>query len=119
VLFAGRCAPLRLLGHRAAVAVTVWLNLFGGLLDDKSHQAGDLTVVSHNVDAGNRDPAGTARDLAASGADLLALEELTTGQGHVREGAGEGVPAPCVQGTVGLWSKLPLSGTRPVDVRRA
>jgi len=99
--------------------VTVWLNLFGGLLDDKSHQAGDLTVVSHNVDAGNRDPAGTARDLAASGADLLALEELTDqAKGTYEKELAKAYPHHAVQGTVGLWSKLPLSGTRPVDVRR-
>src|SRR4051794_36741611 len=57
--------------------VVVWLNLFGGLLVDKSHPGGDLTVAEHNVGAGNSDPAGTARDLAASGADVLALVELT------------------------------------------
>ncbi|EHM28615.1 hypothetical protein SPW_3003 [Streptomyces sp. W007] len=64
----------------AAVALllpaVVWLNLFGGLLTDKSHPGGDLTVVSHNVGADNPDAVGTARALAASGADLLALEEL-------------------------------------------
>jgi vancomycin resistance protein VanJ len=47
--------------------VTVWLNLFGGLLSDKSHRGSDLTVAEQNVNANNPDPAGTARDLAASG----------------------------------------------------
>ncbi|MDN3021456.1 endonuclease/exonuclease/phosphatase family protein [Streptomyces sp. S.PB5] len=107
----------------AAVAlllpVTVWLNLYGGLLTDKSHAGGDLTVVSHNVAAENPDPAGTARDLAASGADLLALEELTDdARGTYEEELAEAYPHHTVQGTVGLWSKLPLSGTRPVDVLR-
>lgn len=36
--------------------VTVWLSLFGGLLTDRSHPGGDLTVVSHNVDAGEPRP---------------------------------------------------------------
>ncbi|CAH9416617.1 Conserved membrane spanning protein with endonuclease/exonuclease/phosphatase domain [Streptomyces globisporus] len=53
-----------------------WLNLFGGLLTDKSHPGGDLTVASHNGGADNPDPVGTARALARSGADVLALEEL-------------------------------------------
>ncbi|MER7668247.1 endonuclease/exonuclease/phosphatase family protein [Kitasatospora sp. NPDC096128] len=97
--------------------VTVWLSHFGGLLADKSHQGGDLTVVSHNVNADNRDPAGTARDLAASGADVLALEELTDRATGVYETElAKGYPYHTVQGTVGLWSKLPLSDTRPVDV---
>ncbi|WP_406011189.1 endonuclease/exonuclease/phosphatase family protein [Streptomyces sp. NBC_00637] len=96
--------------------VTVWLNLFGGLLGDRSHGGGDLTVVSHNVDAGNPDPAGTARDLAASGADVLALEEITPRAKPLYEkGLGKAYPYHTVQGTVGLWSKLPLSDTRAID----
>ncbi|MFB7460732.1 endonuclease/exonuclease/phosphatase family protein [Streptomyces sp. NPDC056188] len=106
----------------AAVAlllpVAVWLNLFGGLLTDKSHPGGDLTVASHNVDAGNPDPAGTARDLAASGADVLALEELTEqARDAYEKGLAKAYPYHTVQGTVGLWSKLPLSDTRPVDIK--
>ena len=98
--------------------VVVWLNLFGGLLIDKSHAGGgDLTVASHNVGADNPDPIGTARDLAASGADVLALEELTPrARGTYEKELAKAYPYHTVQGTVGLWSKLPLSDTRPVDV---
>ncbi|MFC8260196.1 endonuclease/exonuclease/phosphatase family protein [Streptomyces sp. NPDC057291] len=97
--------------------VMVWLNLFGGLLGDKSHPGSDLTVVSHNVSADNPDPAGTARDLAASDADVLALLELTE-QARVtyEKELAKAYPYHTVQGTVGLWSKLPLSDTRTVDV---
>ncbi|MFI2289013.1 endonuclease/exonuclease/phosphatase family protein [Streptomyces niveus] len=98
--------------------VTVWLNLFGGLLADKSRPGGDLTVVSHNVGADNPDPAGTARDLAASGADVLALEELSQqARSTYEKGLAGTYPHHTVRGTVGLWSKLPLSDTRPVDVK--
>ncbi|MFF1479962.1 endonuclease/exonuclease/phosphatase family protein [Streptomyces sp. NPDC058301] len=97
----------------------VWLNLFGGLLSDKSHPNSDLTLVSHNVDADNPDPAGTARDLAASGADVLALEEITPQAKPLYEkGLAKAYPYHTVQGTVGLWSKLPLSDTRPVDIKQ-
>ncbi|MEV7887069.1 endonuclease/exonuclease/phosphatase family protein [Streptomyces sp. NPDC002817] len=96
--------------------VMVWLNLFGGLLGDKSHAGGDLTVASHNVGADNPDPAGTARDLAASGADVLALVELTAqDRGTYEKALAKTYPFHTVQGTVGLWSKLPLSDTRAVD----
>ncbi|MEU6251180.1 endonuclease/exonuclease/phosphatase family protein [Streptomyces sp. NPDC047043] len=96
--------------------VLVWLNLFGGLLGDKSHPGGDLTVVSHNVGADNPDPAGTARDLAATGADLVALEELTPqARGTYEKGLAKAYRYHTVQGTVGLWSKLPLTDIRPVD----
>ena len=94
--------------------VVVWLNLFGGLLIDKSHPGGDLTVASHNVGADNPDPVGTARDLAASGADVLALEEMTEqARGTYEKELAQTYPYHTVQGTVGLWSKLPLSDTQP------
>ncbi|MGW0758381.1 endonuclease/exonuclease/phosphatase family protein [Streptomyces sp. NPDC002814] len=99
--------------------VTVWLNLFGGLLGDTSHAGGDLTVVSHNVGADNPDPAGTARDLAASDADVLALEEITAQAKPLYEKElAKTYPHHTVLGTVGLWSKLPLSDTRPVDIEQ-
>lgn len=121
--------PLLLAGalwrRSAAVVVALllpagaWLSLYGGLLVDRSQPGGDLTVVSHNVNAANRDPAGTARELAASGADLLALEELTPRATAVYERElARAYPYHAVRGTVGLWSRLPLSDSRPVDVLR-
>ncbi|MGW3175736.1 endonuclease/exonuclease/phosphatase family protein [Streptomyces sp. NPDC001153] len=98
--------------------VIVWLNLFGGLLGDKSHPGSDLTVAEQNVNADNPDPVGTARDLAASGADVLALVELTPqATGTYEKELAKAYPYHTVQGTVGLWSKLPLSDTRPVDIK--
>ncbi len=98
--------------------LVVWFNLFGGLLTDKSGTGGDLTVATHNVNAGNPDPAGTARQVARSGADVIALQELPAGQVEAYESAlAAGYPYHSVQGTVGLWSKYPMSGTRPVDIR--
>jgi vancomycin resistance protein VanJ len=95
----------------------VWLNLFGGVLSDKSHAGGFLTVASENVNAGNPDPAATARDLAASGADVLALVELTPpAAGIFEKGLAKAYPYHTLQGTVGLWSKLPLSDTQAIDV---
>lgn len=98
--------------------VTVWLSLFGGLLGDRSRPGGDLTVASHNVGADNPDPAGTARDLAASGADVLAVQELShQARGTYEKELAKAYPHHTVQGTVGLWSRLPLSGIRPVDIQ--
>ena len=106
----------------AAVAlllpVAVWLGLFGWTLTAKSRPGGDLILAGHNVGADNPDPVGTARALTASGADVLALEELTpeTLAAYEQELA-KTYPYRTVQGTVGLWSKLPLSQTRPIDIR--
>ncbi|KAA0931579.1 endonuclease/exonuclease/phosphatase family protein [Streptomyces apricus] len=123
----GLCVPVLLAGalwRRSAAAtaalllpVAVWLHLFGGMLTDRSGGAGDLTVATHNVGAGNPDPAGTARDLAASGADVLALEEVTPEDRTTYEEELAGTyPYHAVLGTVGVWSRLPLSQTRPVDI---
>ncbi|MFG2112350.1 endonuclease/exonuclease/phosphatase family protein [Streptomyces sp. NPDC048718] len=96
----------------------VWLNLFGGLVVDKSADGGDLTVVSHNVNAANPDPEGTARQIADSGLDVVALEELKSDMVPVYEkGLAAAYPHHSVQGTVGVWSKHPLRGVRPVDIR--
>ncbi|NEW74821.1 MULTISPECIES: endonuclease/exonuclease/phosphatase family protein [Streptomyces] len=99
--------------------VAVWLNLFGGLMfSDKSGSGGELTVVTHNVNAENADPTGTAKDVAASGADVVALEELTDSAVPTYERALAGTYRyHTVQGTVGLWSKYPLSGTKPVNIK--
>ncbi|MDO3700239.1 endonuclease/exonuclease/phosphatase family protein [Micromonospora sp. C28SCA-DRY-2] len=123
----GLFIPVLLVGalwRRSASAVAallpalVWLNLFGGLLGDKSHPGSDLTVAEHNVGAGNPDPAGTARELAASGTDVLALVELTEqARGTYEKELATAYPYHTVRGTVGLWSKLPLSDTQPVDIK--
>ncbi|GAA1886575.1 endonuclease/exonuclease/phosphatase family protein [Streptantibioticus ferralitis] len=100
------------------VPALVWLNLFGGLLTDKSSGGGNLTVVSHNVNADNPNPAATAKDIAGSGADIVALEELTGRALPVYErGLAGTYRYHAVEGTVALWSKYPLSGTQPVNIR--
>ncbi|MCX4822660.1 endonuclease/exonuclease/phosphatase family protein [Streptomyces sp. NBC_01142] len=97
----------------------VWLNLFGGLLTGKSDSSGgNLTVATHNVNADNPDPAGTAEQVVASGADVLALQELPGGQVSTYEQALAGTyKYHSVQGTVGLWSKYPMTDIAPVDIR--
>lgn len=100
-----------------SLPVTVWLVLFGGLLGDRSHPGGDLTVAAHNVSADNPDPAGTARALAVSGADVLALVEVDPQvRGVYETELAAAYPYHVAEGTVGLWSRLPLSDSRPVDV---
>lgn len=99
--------------------VSVWTYLFGGLLGPGT-DAGtrDLVVVQHNVSDENADPAGTARALAGAGPDLIALEELVPAALPVYEKTlAPDFPYHEVRGTVGLWSKHPLSGTRLVDIR--
>ncbi|MGW7578531.1 endonuclease/exonuclease/phosphatase family protein [Streptomyces sp. NPDC054765] len=98
--------------------VFVWVGLFGGQITDKSGNGGNLTVATHNVNADNPDPAATARDIVASGADVVALEELSgTALPVYRQGLAKAYPYHAVDGTVGLWSKRPLSKAKPVDIK--
>lgn len=95
----------------------VWGGSFGGRLFDKTGAGGDFTIVSHNVNDENPDPAGTARALAASGAQVIALEELKKSEIPKYEDAlAARYPHHSVQGTVGVWSTFPIADTRPVEI---
>ncbi|MHC0433999.1 endonuclease/exonuclease/phosphatase family protein [Streptomyces sp. O3] len=97
----------------------VWTYLYGGLLlSGEPSGPRDLLVVQHNVSDENGDPAGTARALAETGAELIALQELVPPalSAYERTLAAR-YPYHAVQGTVGLWSKHPLTGARPVDIK--
>ncbi|MFG2500486.1 endonuclease/exonuclease/phosphatase family protein [Streptomyces sp. NPDC048441] len=96
----------------------VWATLFGGRMATEDRGAYDITAVQHNVSDVNADPAGTARALTGAGPDLIALEELTSAALPVYERVlAPEYPYRAVRGTVGLWSKYPLTDVRPVDIR--
>lgn len=99
--------------------VAAWTYLFGGLLLPAPEPGPrELLVVQHNVSDENADPAGTARALADAEPDLIALQELEAPALPVYERtlAAE-YPYHVVRGTVGLWSKHPLSGARTLDIK--
>ncbi|MCV2457884.1 endonuclease/exonuclease/phosphatase family protein [Streptomyces sp. ICN988] len=100
----------------ALLPAVVWCALFSGTLVDKRAGGGNLTVVTHNVNEHNPDPAHTARALADSGADVLALEELGDDTPVYRRVLAAEYPYQWVRGTVGLWSRYPLSDARTVDI---
>ncbi|MFG2873505.1 endonuclease/exonuclease/phosphatase family protein [Streptomyces sp. NPDC048337] len=95
-----------------------WAALYApALLDRGTGGTADVTVVTHNVDDANPDPVGTARALVASGARLIALEELV--QPAVRQyerTLAATHPYHVVEGTVGLWSTYPLRDPARVPV---
>ncbi|MEU6452676.1 endonuclease/exonuclease/phosphatase family protein [Streptomyces sp. NPDC046979] len=99
--------------------VAAWTYQFGPLLLPAPERGADgLVVVQHNVSDENTDPAGTARALAGAGPDLIALQELVAPALAVYEKTlARDYPYRTVRGTVGLWSKHPLGGARPLDIR--
>ncbi|MFE7836440.1 endonuclease/exonuclease/phosphatase family protein [Streptomyces sp. NPDC057474] len=112
--------------HRSAVALVAlllpaaaWTYVFGGLLlPGAKPGARDLVVVQHNVSDENTDPAGTARALAAAEPDLIALEELgLTALPVYEKTLAPDYPYHAVRGTVGLWSRHPLTETRLLDIK--
>ncbi|MEV8313692.1 endonuclease/exonuclease/phosphatase family protein [Streptomyces sp. NPDC059900] len=124
----GLAVPLLLalaLLRRSALALValllpaaVWGFLFGGRAAAGDSGDHDVTAVQHNVSDVNADPAGTARTLLDAGPDLIALEELTASALPVYERTlAPRYPHRAVRGTVGLWSKYPLTGVRALDIR--
>ncbi|MET9604495.1 endonuclease/exonuclease/phosphatase family protein [Streptomyces sp. NPDC006512] len=96
-----------------------WTGLHGTTLltDRGAGGPADLTVVTHNVDDANPDPAGAARAVAASGAQLIALEELTPPATDAYERTLAAThPYHVVRGTVGLWSTYPLRDAEAVPI---
>jgi vancomycin resistance protein VanJ len=100
------------------VPTLLWVNLFGALLTDKSGGAYDFTVVQHNVWAYNKNIPQTVRVLEAADPDVISLVEVSATELPVFESdLAAKYPYRAVEGTVGLWSKDPLTGTEPVDIR--
>nr|WP_245769471.1 endonuclease/exonuclease/phosphatase family protein [Streptomyces indicus] len=117
------CALLRRSALAAAalmVPALVWCALFAGDLADKRAPGPvDLTVVSHNVSETNTAPERTARALAASGADVVALQEMPrSGEGSrsYRRELADRYPYATVMEGVGLWSRFPLRDVAPVEI---
>ncbi|AZK97491.1 endonuclease/exonuclease/phosphatase family protein [Streptomyces tsukubensis] len=101
-----------------ALPGAAWLIAHGGALLADEDTPYDLTALQHNVSDVNPDPAGTARQLAGAGADLIALEEVVPAAlPAYREILSPGYPHLAVEGTVALWSRHPLTDIRPVDIR--
>jgi vancomycin resistance protein VanJ len=96
----------------------VWVMMFGELvLPGKGGGSHNLRVLSHNVDAGNPDHVGTARDLLAADADVVALEELTPDAFDVYQRAFvTRYPHQVKRSTISLWSRYPLAESASVDI---
>ncbi|MGH3706161.1 MAG: endonuclease/exonuclease/phosphatase family protein [Agromyces sp.] len=82
-----------------------------------SPSAAQLTVASQNVEAGSGTAAESAAALAATGADVVALQEMDA---ESREAAGsvldEVYPHRYGVGTVGVWSAFPIENAQMLDL---
>ncbi|GAA2485167.1 endonuclease/exonuclease/phosphatase family protein [Winogradskya humida] len=100
------------------VPCVVWVVMFGPVLLPRSgadHH--DLRVATLNLGAGNVEPEETLLAVTATDPDVLVLQELTGVNELAATKALKHVwPHYTVSGTVGVWSKVPLSDAAPVDI---
>lgn len=110
----------RVAGVAALLPAVAWAAVFGGALVPRAEPPHHLLVVQHNVSDVNPDPAAAGRALRATGADLVALEEVVPASLPAYSAAfGGDYPHHTGQGTVALWSRHPLAEARLVDLRPA
>ncbi|MFB9430849.1 endonuclease/exonuclease/phosphatase family protein [Streptoalloteichus tenebrarius] len=106
--------------RRSLLALTapalVWVLMFGSAFAPGGAPPGpaDLTVVTQNLYARNPDPGRTLAELAATGADLVAVQEMANRS--AAEVLDEAYPHHVVVGTVGLWSRHPIRDHAPLDL---
>ncbi len=117
----GLLAVLRrtVLGGVAVLFATgAWLWVCLPFLTPASSGEGDLVVVLHNVADTNTDPTWTARVLLAPEPDVVTLVEVTPELAEAFASSfAEALPHFALQGTVGVWSRHPITRAEPVDLR--
>ncbi|MER7956299.1 endonuclease/exonuclease/phosphatase family protein [Streptomyces sp. NPDC096030] len=105
------------------VVGAVWMGVFHEPLASSApgaSRAYDLTVVQHNASDENTSPSRVARILLGPDPDLVALQELTPSTlPAFRLVLAATHPHHATVGTVGLWSKYPLTDVARVDLKPA
>ncbi|AYF78522.1 endonuclease [Nocardia yunnanensis] len=125
ILLAPPLALLALLARSPAGAAAflapllLWAYTFGSWWAPTAtaSTAGSMRIVSQNLYADNASPSATARALAATGADIVAVQELGgTDRAPVLRILDAVYPYREERGTVALWSRYPASDTTVADV---
>lgn len=121
ILLLGIASLLRLSlfgGLCVAAAAAVWGSMFlPAILPGMHAGAPSLTVASENIHAQNTAAGAIAKDLADRAPDVIALQELdATSRETVAGVLAPGYPHSAVVGTVGVWSKYPISDEQRLDL---
>lgn len=88
-----------------------------GLAVGGSAEESTIVVASQNVRAQSGDAAASAAELAASGADLIALIELDGDSlASANETLSGDYPHSSAVGTVAIWSRYPIVATEPLSL---
>ena len=121
ILLLGIAALLRLSligGLCVAVAAAIWSLTFGpAMLPGMATGATSVTIASENIHAQNAAAGTIAADLAAKHPDVIALQELdASSRTAVTAALDKEYPYSAVVGTVGVWSRIPISGQKGLDL---
>jgi len=106
----------------ALVPAAVWVAMFVPAIVPLTWSApaasGDtLTVASQNVEAGSGTAAESATALAATGAQVIALQEMDdTARSAVEGVLSDRYPYSYGIGTVGVWSAYPIENAQALDL---
>ena len=104
------------------IPTMAWVISFGSAIIPLSWTAPakttqSLSVSSQNVRAGTGGAVTSAQDLSGQGSDVIALQELESGSANlVTQALQRNYPHHFVVGTVGVWSKYPLSNSQSLDL---
>lgn len=102
------------------VPALVWSAMFAPQIlprNGAGNSASDLLVATQNIGATNSDPAAAADALVASGAGLVAVQELSSTTGAAAQQQLDGAfPHHTTIGTVGLWSNWELGRTQGLEL---
>ncbi|RBP62743.1 vancomycin resistance protein VanJ [Brevibacterium sanguinis] len=100
------------------VPAIVWAGMFGSaLLPAQDAGTPDLKVATYNVGARLPQPTATARNIVEADPDILTVQELESLSGRIiHEELDSSFTHSRVVGTVGVWSKWPISAPEEVDL---
>ncbi len=99
-------------------AATVWAVIFWPrLLPLEAKGDAVVTLASENIMTNNPRPSDAANALAATNADVVAIQEFDNdGREAVNDALGTAYPHSEVVSTVGVWSKRPLVNPQSLDL---
>lgn len=101
----------------ALVPVVIWGVLFAPTLLDRG-QAGSHQLRVASLNLGKATPGEALPPLVAQKPDVIVLEEVTlANRDAVTASLAKAYPHHTETGTVAIFSRFPLSGTEPVDIR--
>lgn len=101
-----------------AVGLVAWAIMFVPQLVPHDDAGGaDFSVATQNIGANLSGSRETARGLARSGASIVVVEELSgANRAAVSRVLGRTFEHDRIVGTVGIWSRFPLSDTVPLSL---